>query len=483
MTEQPPASRTSARIAADLGEATLGPLDGRYRPAVEGLLEHLSEPALNRERLRIEVAWLLHLSRQQVLPGLRRLTDEEVQRLHGVAADFDAGTVAQLRQLERTTLHDVKAVEYLLKQRLAGSSLEDVSEFVHFACTSEDINNLAYARLVQRAVREVWLPAATALAEQVATMARAYRSVPMLARTHGQPATPTTVGKELAVLAYRLRRQLDRVHAAEFLGKLNGATGTYAAHYAAAPGVDWQAVSRGFVEGLGLTWNPLTTQIESHDWQAELYADVSRYNRVLHNLCTDVWTYISQGYFTQLTSAGSIGSSTMPHKVNPIRFENAEANLELSDALLEVLQRTLVTSRLQRDLTDSTMQRNIGVALGHSLLAIDNVARGLTSLDVDSAVLDAELEGSWEVLGEAVQTVMRLHGLENPYERLKELTRGKHVDAPAMAAFVQGLGLPVDVTRRLVALTPQSYTGIADELVDHLTPGWGPEDDLEDGLD
>ncbi len=273
MSDQSPSSRTSARVAADLGDATLSPLDGRYRPAVEGLIEHLSEPALNRERLRIEVAWLLHLSKQQVLPGLRRLSDEEVQRLHGIAADFDADTVVELREIERTTVHDVKAVEYLLKARLAGTSLEDVGEFVHFACTSEDINNLAYARLVQRAVREVWLPAATSLTEQVATLARAYRSVPMLARTHGQPATPTTIGKELAVLAHRLRRQLDRIHRAEYLGKLNGATGTYAAHYAAAPDADWQAVSRDFVEGLGLTWNPLTTQIESHDWQAELYAD------------------------------------------------------------------------------------------------------------------------------------------------------------------------------------------------------------------
>jgi adenylosuccinate lyase len=478
VSEQPPVSRTSARVAAELGAATLSPLDGRYRPAVEGLLEHLSEPALNRERLRIEVAWLLHLTKQQVLPGVRRLTDEEVKRLHGIAADFDADTVVRLREIERTTVHDVKAVEYLLKERIAGTSLEDVSEVVHFACTSEDINNLAYARLVQRAMREVWLPAATALAEQVAGLARQYRSVPMLARTHGQPATPTTMGKELAVLAHRLRRQLDRVHAAEYLGKINGATGTYAAHYAAVPDADWQQVSRDFVEGLGLTWNPLTTQIESHDWQAELYADVQRFNRVLHNLCTDVWTYISQGYFTQLTSHGSIGSSTMPHKVNPIRFENAEANLELSDGLLEVLQRTLTTSRLQRDLTDSTTQRNIGVALGHSLLAIDNAARGLNALDVDTAVLDADLEGSWEVLGEAVQTVMRLHGLENPYERLKELTRGKRVDGPAMTAFVTGLGLPEDVTRRLVELTPQSYTGIADQLVDHLAPDFSPDDGL-----
>ncbi len=479
---RPAASRTAARIASDLGEATLGPLDGRYRPAVQGLLEHLSEPALNRERLRIEVAWLLHLTKRQVLPGVRRLSDDEVQRLHDIAADFNADTVLRLREIERVTVHDVKAVEYLLKERMAGTTLADVEEVVHFACTSEDVNNLAYARLVQRAIREVWLPAATALADQVAAMARQYRSVPMLSRTHGQPATPTTMGKELAVLAHRLRRQLDGVSRAEYLGKMNGATGTYAAHVAAAPDVDWQAVTSDFVEGLGLTWNPLTTQIESHDWQAELYADVQRFNRVLHNLCTDAWTYISQGYFTQVAPAGSIGSSTMPHKVNPIRFENAEANLELSDALLEVLQRTLVTSRLQRDLTDSTMQRNIGVALGHSLLAVDNAARGLTSLDVDTAVLDADLEHSWEVLGEAVQTVMRLHGLDNPYERLKELTRGRRVDAAAMADFVHGLGLPTDVTDRLLALTPQSYTGIADELVDHLLPAGHHEDGMDDLL-
>ena len=470
MTEQPPASRTSARVAAELGEATLSPLDGRYRPAVEALLEHLSEPALNRERLRIEVAWLLQLSQQQVLPGLRRLHEEEVQRLHGIAADFDAGTVAELREIERTTVHDVKAVEYLLKARLAGTSLEDVGEFVHFACTSEDINNLAYARLVQRAVREVWLPAATALCEQVATLARAYRSVPMLARTHGQPATPTTMGKELAVLAHRLRRQLERVHRAEYLGKLNGATGTYAAHYAAVPDADWQAVSRDFVEGLGLTWNPLTTQIESHDWQAELYADVSRYNRVLHNLCTDAWTYISQGYFTQLATAGSVGSSTMPHKVNPIRFENAEANLEVSCALLDLLASTLVTSRLQRDLTDSTTQRNIGTAFGHSLLAVENVRRGLAGLDADPDAMARDLDANWEVLGEAVQSVMRVHGLEQPYERLKELTRGRRIDRETLGVFVESLDLPQEARDRLLALAPAGYTGLASQLVELLGP-------------
>ena len=448
--------------------AALGPLDGRYRPVVEPLAEYLSEPALNRERLRVEVEWLLHLTTRGVLPGVRVPTAEEVRQLNDIAADFDAATVQQLREIERETVHDVKAVEYLLKRRMAGTSLGDLAEVVHFACTSEDINNLCYARLVRGAVRDVWLPAATALVEQLSTMAEEYRSVPMLARTHGQPATPTTMGKELAVHAHRLGRQLRRVGAAEYLGKMNGATGTYAAHVAAVPGVGWQAVSRGFVESLGLTWNPLTTQIESHDWQAELYADVSRFGRVLHNLATDAWTYISMGYFIQVPTAGSIGSSTMPHKVNPIRFENAEANLELSDALLEVLQRTLVTSRLQRDLTDSTTQRNIGVAFGHSLLAVDNVARGLRSLEVDADLLDRDLAGAWEVLGEAVQTVMRLHGLPNPYERLKELTRGKRVDGPAMAEFVRGLGLPDDITDRLLALTPQGYTGIAGELVDHL---------------
>ncbi|WP_336923964.1 adenylosuccinate lyase [Aquipuribacter sp. SD81] len=482
MSEQPP-SRTAVRLAAELGDVTLSPLDGRYRPAVEGLLEHLSEPALNRERLRIEVAWLLHLTKRQVLPGVRRLRDEEVHRLHGIAAAFDADTVAELKDIERVTVHDVKAVEYLLKDRLRGSSLEDVAEVVHFACTSEDVNNLAYARLVQRAVREVWLPAAGGVVEQLGGMARQYRAVPMLARTHGQPATPTTMGKELAVLTHRLQRQLERVRHADYLGKINGATGTYAAHVAAVPDADWEDVARDFVEGLGLTWNPLTTQIEPHDWQAELYADVARFNRVLHNLCTDVWTYISQGYFTQVTTAGSIGSSTMPHKVNPIRFENAEANLELSNALLDSLQQTLVTSRLQRDLTDSTTQRNIGVALGHALVALDNVARGLAGLDVDTAVLDADLEGSWEVLGEAVQTVMRLHGLPNPYERLKDLTRGQRVDGPAMAEFVRGLGLPAEAEQRLLALTPQGYTGLADALVDHLEPSWHPDDDGLDALE
>ena len=454
---------------ASLGAPPLGPLDGRYRTTVAPLAEHLSEAALNRERVRVEAEWLIHLCRRTDLPAVRSLTSDEVQLLRGLAAGFDQAAVAELAEIERVTRHDVKAVEYLVKNRIEPTSLADLAELVHLFCTSEDINNLAYALMVRGAVRQVWLPAATGLADQLADLARLHRDQPMLARTHGQPATPTTLGKELAVLAQRLRRQLSRIEAAEYLGKINGATGTFSAHLAAVPDADWQQISRTFVEQLGLTWNPLTTQIESHDWQAELYADLARFNRVLHNLCTDVWTYISLGYFVQrLDAAGTVGSSTMPHKVNPIRFENAEANLEVSCALLDVLASTLVSSRLQRDLSDSSMQRNIGPAFGHSLVAIDNTRRGLAGLDADPATLDRDLDASWEVLGEAVQSVMRVHGLEQPYERLKQLTRGRQVDAESMRGFVLTLGLPAEAEQRLLGLTPATYTGLAPALVDHL---------------
>jgi adenylosuccinate lyase len=366
-------------------------------------------------------------------------------------------------------------VEYYLKRRLEGTALAAATELVHFCCTSEDVNNLAYALMVRGAVQRVWLPAAAALTDDLAELARRHRDQPMLARTHGQAATPTTLGKEIAVLAHRLRRQLRRIASAEYLGKLNGATGTYGAHVAAVPDADWVALSSDFVESLGLTWNPLTTQIESHDWQSELYADVARFNRVLHNACTDFWTYISVGYFAQRLGAhGSTGSSTMPHKVNPIRFENAEANLEVSCALLDVLASTLVTSRLQRDLTDSSMQRNIGTAFGHSLLAIENVTRGLSGLDVDEQALARDLDANWEVLGEPVQSAMRAAGvagaagMENPYERLKDLTRGRRVDGDAMREFIRGLGLPTELENRLAQLTPATYTGLASRLVDHL---------------
>ncbi|MGI4894522.1 MAG: adenylosuccinate lyase [Janthinobacterium lividum] len=455
---------------ASLGEPALGPLDGRYRRSVAPLAEHLSEAALNRRRVHVEVEWLIHLGSHDVVPGVRRLTAEEITLLRRLPLTFDAAAVEELAEIERVTVHDVKAVEYWIKRRLEDTSLADVAELVHLFCTSEDINNLSYALMVRDAVKLVWSPAATGLVDDVAGMARDLRDLPMLSHTHGQPATPTTLGKELAVLTHRLRRQLARISRAEFLGKFNGATGTYAAHRTAVPGTDWPGVSKAFVESLGLTWNPLTTQIESHDWQAELYADVARFGRVLHNLCTDVWTYISMGYFAQVRGQGSVGSSTMPHKVNPIRFENAEANLEMSGALFRVLEETLTTSRLQRDLTDSSMQRNIGVAFGHSLLAIENARRGLSGLDAVPAALAADLDATWEVLGEAVQSVMRVHGLPEPYERLKELTRGRKVDQGKLREFVGGLGLPEGEAARLSLLTPGDYTGDASALVDVLDP-------------
>lgn len=468
---------TMASLADATPPIALGALDGRYRGTVAPLVDHLSEAALNRERVRVEVEWLIHLTSHGVVPGVRALSEAEQARLRAVVEGFGPADVAELAEIERETVHDVKAVEYYLKRRLteaADSDVASLSELVHFACTSEDINNLSYALMVKGAVTDVWLPRATALVDAVAAMARDLREVPLLAHTHGQPATPTTMGKELAVLAHRLRRQLARVGRAEFLGKLNGATGTYGAHLAAVPEADWPAISRAFVEGLGLTWNPLTTQIESHDWQAELYADVARFNRVLHNLCTDVWTYISLGYFAQVRGQGTVGSSTMPHKVNPIRFENAEANLEVSNALLDVLGSTLVQSRLQRDLTDSSMQRNIGTALGHSLLAIDNVTRGLAGLDAVPAAMAADLDANWEVLGEPVQSAMRalaaqgVAGMENPYERLKELTRGRRITGEDLREFVRGLGLPDDVEKRFLELTPATYVGLAPQLVDYL---------------
>ena len=454
----------------------LGALDGRYRATVAPLVDHLSEAALNRQRVHVEIEWLIHQTSNQVVPGVRRLTDDEIAALRAVVDDFGTDEVGELAEIERVTVHDVKAVEYFLKERLTAIAPAEqdqgLAELIHFGCTSEDINNLSYALMVKGAVEQVWLPRAQALVAQVSDLARALKDVPLLAHTHGQPATPTTMGKELAVLAHRLGRQLRRIERQDYLGKFNGATGTYGAHALALPEVDWPAVSRAFVEGLGLTWNPLTTQIESHDWQAELYADVARFNRILHNLCTDVWTYISMGYFAQVRGQGTVGSSTMPHKVNPIRFENAEANLEVSNALLDVLGGTLVQSRLQRDLTDSSMQRNIGSAFGHSVLALDNVARGLAGLDAVPERMAADLEANWEVLGEPIQSAMRalgaqgVPGMAEPYERLKELTRGRRIDGDDLREFVRGLGLPADVEARFIALTPQTYTALASRLVD-----------------
>jgi adenylosuccinate lyase len=455
-----------------LPEQPLSPLDGRYRAAVVELGEHLSEAGLNRARVHVEVEWLLYLTDREFFES-RRLDAEQARALRQLVADFGQADIDELAALEATTRHDVKAVEYYVRKRLVDLGLTDVAELTHFACTSEDINNLSYALTISAAVRDVWLPKAHAVIDALYERAVDHRGDAMLAHTHGQPATPTTVGKEFAVFVSRLRRIIAQIEATEYLGKFSGATGTFAAHVAADPTRDWPAISREFVTSLGLSWNPLTTQIEPHDWQAELYQRISHANRVLHNLATDVWTYISLGYFTQIPQAGATGSSTMPHKINPIRFENAEANLELSSALLDSLAATLVTSRLQRDLTDSTTQRNVGVALGHSVLALDNILRGLGEIDVNTVRLEDDLNGNWEILGEAIQTVIRAEvtagrsSIADPYAMLKELTRGKRVGQAELIAFVQALDIGDEAKARLVALTPAGYSGLASELVDY----------------
>ena len=451
----------------------LSPLDGRYRPVVEALGEHLSEAGLNRARVHVEVEWLLFLTNHRLF-GSEPVDAEAARVLRQWAADFGQPEIDALAVLEATTRHDVKAIEYLVRDKLAELGLTSIAELTHFACTSEDINNVAYALTIGAAIRDVWSPRLREVLTKLRGHVDEGRDIPMLAHTHGQPATPTTVGKEFAVFVARARRVHARIESVRPLAKFSGATGTFAAHVTAEPGADWAALSRGFVTSLGLEWNPLTTQIEPHDWQAELFAGISHLNRILHNLCTDVWTYISMGYLAQVPEAGATGSSTMPHKINPIRFENAEANFEISSALLDALAATLVTSRLQRDLTDSTTQRNIGVALGHSLLALDNLARGLGEIAIARPVLEADLDANWEVLGEAIQTVVRAEvtagrsSIADPYALLKELTRGKRVGAEELRAFVEGLDIGQEAKARLLALTPAGYTGLAGRLVDYL---------------
>jgi adenylosuccinate lyase len=456
-----------------LPEQPLSPLDGRYRGAVTELGEHLSEAGLNRARVRVEVEWLIYLTDHELF-GSERLDLEQKRKLRELVSEFGQTEIDELARLEATTRHDVKAVEYLVRGKLAQLGLGAVAELTHFAATSEDINNLSYALTIGSAVREIWLPRIKVVIDALRERAIQHRADAMLAHTHGQPATPTTVGKEFAVFVRRLERVVAQVEATEYLGKFSGATGTFAAHVAADADQDWPAISREFVTSLGLDWNPLTTQIEPHDWQAELYSRVSHANRILHNLCTDIWTYISMGYFTQIPQAGATGSSTMPHKINPIRFENAEANLELSSALLDSLAATLVTSRLQRDLTDSTTQRNVGVALGHSVLALDNITRGLGEISVNTVQLNADLDSNWEILGEAIQTVIRAEvtagrsSIADPYAMLKELTRGKRIGQNELVAFIDGLDIGADAKARLRTLTPSGYAGLASELVDYL---------------
>lgn len=453
-----------------LSPQPLSPLDGRYAAAVSELGEHLSEAALNRARVRVEVEWLLFLTDRSMF-GTAPISDSNKGKLRHIFENFGDDDVHELAQLEATTRHDVKAVEYFVRARLESLGLSGVSELVHFAATSEDINNISYALCVDAALNRVWLPRFHAVVSSLTQLAQNYAAIPMLAHTHGQPATPTTLGKEFAVFVHRLRRVGAHIEHSDFLAKFSGATGTFAAHHAADPTVDWPKLSRSFVESLGLTWNPLTTQIESHDWQAELFARISHANRILHNVCTDVWTYISMGYFTQIPVAGTTGSSTMPHKVNPIRFENAEANLELSCAVLDSLAATLVTSRLQRDLTDSSAQRNIGVGFGHSLLALDNILRGLGEIAVNETRLAEDLDANWEVLAEAIQTVVRAEitagrsGIADPYALLKDLTRGRRVGKEGFADFIRGLDIGEEARQRLLDLTPALYTGVAAGLV------------------
>jgi adenylosuccinate lyase len=459
---------------SNLSVQPLSPLDGRYRAQVGDLGNYLSEAGLNRARIQVEIEWLIWLAERDLLGTNSSLSAQEKTQLRALAENFSDSDVAAIAKIEATTRHDVKAIEYFIRNALEAMGRLDLAELVHFACTSEDINNLSYALTVKEALNQVWLPRAIKLVSKLEGIAQDLNAVPMLSRTHGQPATPTTMGKEIAVFVYRAARQINRISAQQYLGKFSGATGTFAAHVAAAPNVDWPSESKAFVEHLGLSWNPLTTQIESHDWQAELYSAVSHFNRILHNLATDIWTYISLNYFKQIPVAGATGSSTMPHKVNPIRFENAEANLELSNAILESLAQTLVTSRLQRDLTDSSAQRNIGVGFGHSLLAIDNLTRGLDELAINEPVLLVDLLDNWEVLGEAIQTAIRadvargLSKISDPYALLKELTRGKRISEADLIAFIDGLDIPTETKDRLKALKPYTYVGLASELTNYL---------------
>ena len=451
----------------------LSPLDGRYRAAVSGLADYLSEAGLNRARVEVEVEWIIVLTDRSLF-GSTPLTDADKDTLRALYRDFGQAEIDWLAEKEAVTRHDVKAIEYLVRDRLSSLGLDHLAELTHFACTSEDINSASYALTVRRAVEEVWLPKLRAVIAAIGELAQQHRDAAMLSRTHGQPATPSTMGKELAVFAWRLERVAAQIDGGEYFAKFSGATGTWSAHLAAAPDVDWPELSRTFIEGLGIDFNILTTQIESHDWQVELYDRARHAGGILHNLATDIWTYIAMGFFAQIPVAGATGSSTMPHKINPIRFENAEANFEISGGLFQTLSQTLVTSRMQRDLTDSTTQRNIGVAFGHSLLALDNLQRGLTEISLRRDVLLADLDANWDVLAEAIQTVVRAEivagrsQITDPYALLKELTRGRRVGGPELAEFVQGLDIGDEAKERLIALTPASYIGVADSLVDEL---------------
>jgi adenylosuccinate lyase len=440
-------------------------LDGRYRSKVEALAPIVSEYGLMRYRVLVECRWFAHLAAAAEIAELPALTSAQRAALEAVVGDFEVEAAQAIKDLERTTNHDVKAVEYYVKSQIREiPGLAPHVEFVHFACTSEDINNLAYALMLREARDAVLLPEMEQLATAIERLANAQADLPMLSRTHGQTASPTTLGKELRNVVSRLRRQSAQLQRNEILGKMNGAVGNFNAHLAAYPGVDWLALSDAFVEGLGLTPNPHTTQIEPHDYLAEIFHTLVRFNQVLLDFDRDVWSYIAIEYFSQRKVEGETGSSTMPHKVNPIDFENSEGNVGIANALLEHMASKLQVSRWQRDLSDSTVLRNIGNALGHCLLAYSAALKGLSRLEVNRAAIEADLEQSWEVLAEAVQTVMRKHGLPEPYEKLKLATRGRQLDEALYREILGSLNLPESARRELEQLTPARYTGAAARL-------------------
>ena len=447
--------------------AALSPLDGRYAKSVEALRPVFSEYGLMRARVRVELSWLKALAAEPKIVEVPPFDEAVLAEIDDVIAGFSLEDAAAVKAIETTTNHDVKAIEYWLKERFSGvPAVSAVSEFIHFACTSEDINNLSHALMLREARDEVLLPKLAEVSDKLRSLAHELAAVPMMSRTHGQPATPTTLGKEVANVLYRLERQAKQLSAQEFLGKINGAVGNYNAHMVAYPDVDWEGHCRRFVEeDLGLTFNPYTIQIEPHDYMAEFFQAVSRVNTILIDFNRDVWGYISLGYFKQKVKAGEVGSSTMPHKVNPIDFENSEGNLGMANAVLAFLSEKLPVSRWQRDLTDSTVLRNMGVGIGYAVLGLAAHLRGLNKLEANPAALAADLDATWELLAEPIQTVMRRYGVANPYEKLKDLTRGKGGITPeVLASFIRDLDIPDKAKQQLLDLTPASYVGKAENL-------------------
>ncbi|ABK43583.1 Adenylosuccinate lyase [Magnetococcus marinus MC-1] len=446
----------------------LSPLDGRYGSKTADLRAHFSEFGLIHARVLVEIRWLQALSQEPGIPEVPPFSAAAMAQLDHLADAFDETGAQRIKDIEATTNHDVKAVEYYLKESVATSEIASVSEFIHFACTSEDINNLSHGLMLQGARQAVLLPQMDHVVEAVTLLAKRYRDLPMLSRTHGQPASPTTLGKEMANVADRLKRARNQFAQVAIPGKINGAVGNFNAHVSAYPEVDWPRFAQAFVESLGLTWQPFTTQIEPHDGMAELFHALIRFNTILIDFCRDVWGYISWGFFKQRTVAGEIGSSTMPHKVNPIDFENAEGNLGMANAMLDHLALKLPISRFQRDLTDSTVLRNMGVGFGYTLLALQSALKGIGKLEANASRLLDDLDANWEVLAEPIQTVMRRYGIEQPYEKLKELTRGQRVDQGIMQAFVAKLEIPDHAKQALMEMTPATYIGLAKELTDRL---------------